>query len=121
VPKVGDRSKMMRLCVAFLAWFALAGAAAAQSAPEPEHVDQPVAAADSPDYRLGAGDKIRISVFGEESLSGEFLVSGGAGTIAFPLIGDVEASGLTVAELQSEIEGKLKPDYLKNPQVSIEG
>jgi polysaccharide export outer membrane protein len=72
------------------------------------------------EYTLGAGDKVRISVFGEESLSGEFLVPGGGGTIAFPLVGDVQASGLTVDQLQREIEAKLRDGYLKDPHVSIE-
>jgi polysaccharide export outer membrane protein len=72
------------------------------------------------DYKLGAGDKIRIIVFGEESLTGEFLVPGGAGQIAFPLIGDVQAGGLTVSEMQQEVEAKLKDGYLKLPHVSIE-
>lgn len=85
-----------------------------------------VAAAGAPldvanfDYRLGAGDKVRIIVFGEDSLTGEFLVPGGSGTIAFPLIGDVRAGGLSVGELQTELEGKLKDGYLKDPHVSIE-
>lgn len=72
------------------------------------------------DYRLGAGDKVRIIVFGENDLTGEFLVPGGSGVISFPLVGDVQAGGLTVEELQTEIEGKLKDGYLKDPHVSIE-
>jgi polysaccharide export outer membrane protein len=79
------------------------------------------ATATAPDsYRLGAGDKLRVIVFGEASLSGEFLVPGGAGTIAFPLIGDVRASGLSVSELQAELSDKLRDGYLKDPRVSIE-
>jgi polysaccharide export outer membrane protein len=95
-------------------------AAAAQDVTSLKASARAETAGDHVEYRLGAGDKVRISVFGEDSLSGEFLVPGGAGTIAFPLIGDVKAAGLTVSELQVEIEGKLRPDYLKNPQVSIE-
>jgi protein involved in polysaccharide export with SLBB domain len=72
------------------------------------------------DYRLGAGDKVRIIVFREDSLSGEFLVPGGEGKIAFPLIGDVQAGGLTVTQLQAELEGKLRDGFLKEPRVSIE-
>jgi protein involved in polysaccharide export with SLBB domain len=72
------------------------------------------------DYKLGAGDKVRIIVFGEDSLTGEFLVPGGSGVIAFPLVGDVQAGGLTVSQLQAEIEAKLKDGYLKDPHVSIE-
>lgn len=72
------------------------------------------------DYKLGAGDKVRVIVFGEDSLSGEFDVPGGAGTIALPLIGGVKASGLSVGQLQGEIEAKLRDGYLKDPHVSIE-
>ncbi|HZC16321.1 MAG TPA: polysaccharide biosynthesis/export family protein [Caulobacteraceae bacterium] len=108
---------------------ALGAGAMAQDAPAPTAAVQPPSAgqsaadrseADQTDYRLGAGDKLRIGVFGEDTLSGEFLVPGGGGTIAFPLIGDVQASGLTVNQLQTEIESKLRPDYLKDPHVSIE-
>ena len=71
------------------------------------------------EYHLGAGDKLRIIVFGEDSLTGEFFVSGG-GKIAFPLIGDIEAVGLTIPELQAAIAAKLSDGYLKQPRVSAE-
>jgi protein involved in polysaccharide export with SLBB domain len=71
------------------------------------------------EYHLGAGDKLRIIVFGEDSLTGEFFVSGG-GKIAFPLIGDVDAVGLTIPELQGAIAAKLADGYLKQPRVSAE-
>jgi protein involved in polysaccharide export with SLBB domain len=111
---------MMRWSLALLVSLTLIGVAAAQ--PTPAAVkDQSAPIVDSAkDYRLGAGDRLKINVFGEETLSGEFIVSGGAGSIAFPLIGDVPALGLTVSDLKAEIEGKLKPDYLKDPKVSIE-
>ena len=71
------------------------------------------------EYRLGAADKVRITVFGEEGLSGEFFVSG-AGRIAMPLVGEVDAVGLTTAELQLAIEAKLQDGYMKMPRVSAE-
>jgi protein involved in polysaccharide export with SLBB domain len=71
------------------------------------------------EYHLGAGDKLRIIVFGEESLTGEFFVSGG-GKIAFPLIGDIDVVGLTIPELQAAIAAKLADGYLKQPRVSAE-
>jgi protein involved in polysaccharide export with SLBB domain len=108
----------MRWLCACLILLILGAQALAQDAPRPPPNE--VAAPGNTDYRLGAGDKLRINVFGEETLSGEFLVPGGDGTIAFPLIGDVKAAGMTVNELQAEIVGKLKPDYLKDPHVSIE-
>ncbi len=71
------------------------------------------------DYVLGAGDKVRVIVCGEEGLSGEFVV-GGAGKVSFPLIGDVAASGLPVQAFQAELENGLKQGYLKSPRVSVE-
>ena len=71
------------------------------------------------DYHLGSGDKLRIIVFGEDSLSGEFLVSGN-GKVSLPLIGEIDALGRTIPELQTAIETKLADGYLKQPRVSAE-
>ena len=70
-------------------------------------------------YRLGSGDKVKVTVFGHDDLSGEFLV-GGNGEVALPLIGKVSAGGLTVAEFEVRVVAAFKPDYLKNPRVSVE-
>ncbi len=84
---------------------------------DPEPAAQPPTA--DPGYRLAAGDKVRITVYGHEDLSGEFEVDGG-GRLSLPLIRDVNAAGLTVRELQEAIIAKLKPDYLREPKVSAE-
>ena len=70
-------------------------------------------------YTLGAGDKLRVIVFGEEDLSGEFEVDS-AGWIAMPLIGEVRTAGRTVRQLEQAIVAKLLEGYLKKPQVSSE-
>jgi polysaccharide export outer membrane protein len=70
-------------------------------------------------YKLGAGDKIRINVFGEENLSGEFEVAP-SGSISLALIGSVEAKGLDTNTLEKVIEKKYSDGYLVNPQVSID-
>jgi len=70
-------------------------------------------------YRLSIGDKLRITVYGHEDLSGEFDVDA-TGNLSLPLIGDVHATGLTANELEAEITNLLRPDYLKNPRVSAE-
>jgi polysaccharide export outer membrane protein len=75
--------------------------------------------ADASDYALGSNDRLRITVFGEERLTGEYVLDGG-GSLAFPLIGQVDANGLTVKQLESAIGGKLSPTYVSNPSVSIE-
>lgn len=71
------------------------------------------------EYRLGAGDLLKITVFNQESLSGEYTVSG-TGLLSFPLIGAVTAKDLTVKQLEQAIADKLKPDYLLNPRISIQ-
>lgn len=69
-------------------------------------------------YRLGAGDKISVIVFGENDLSGEFLV-GDSGVVDLPLIGSVPAAGATIAQFQDGIVQKLSAGYLKDPKVSV--
>ena len=71
------------------------------------------------DYRLGVADKIRMIVFNEPTLTGEYIVSA-SGSVALPLIGDVPASGRSTADLQADIERRFKTGYLRDPHVSIE-
>jgi polysaccharide export outer membrane protein len=78
----------------------------------------PSSAADSA-YMLGSGDKVRVTVFGELDLSGEYQVDG-SGVLAFPLVGEVRAAGGTARKLENEIAKKLGSGYLKNPTVSVE-
>jgi protein involved in polysaccharide export with SLBB domain len=72
-----------------------------------------------PGYRLGPNDRVRIIVFGQPTLTGEFTVDGN-GVLSYPLIGNIPAGGMTTAELQQTITKKLEPDYLVNPSVSAE-
>lgn len=71
------------------------------------------------DYRLAPGDGVSIIVFGQTDLSGEYFVQS-SGTIAFPLVGDISAAGLTEEELTTRLLERLSPDYLKNPRVTVE-
>lgn len=80
---------------------------------------QPVAAQTDTSFRLGSGDRIRVTVFGSEDLSGEFEVDG-TGRVSLPLIQSVQAKGLTLPELEQAITDRLKPDFLKDPRVSID-
>ncbi|HKT85569.1 MAG TPA: polysaccharide biosynthesis/export family protein [Novosphingobium sp.] len=70
-------------------------------------------------YTLGPGDKLRITVYGEDTLTGEYNVSAD-GAISFPLIGNVPAAGKTIADLQSELTKQLANGYFENPRVSAE-
>ena len=96
-------------CVVFLSGL-YAASAVAQPAEEGRVLSE---------YRLGAGDKIRVITFGEDALTGEFYVSG-AGKVSLPLVGEVPASGKTIREFQAEVETALKGGYLREPRVSVE-
>lgn len=76
----------------------------------------PVAAPN--DYRIGPQDLLKIEVFGVPDLSRSVRVNA-SGQIALPLIGLVQAAGLTGEQLAAAIADALAKDYLQNPQVTI--
>jgi polysaccharide export outer membrane protein len=70
-------------------------------------------------YLLGAGDSLRITVFGEPDLSGTFKISDN-GALVMPLVGQVSAQGLSVPELQKRLVGQLNVKAVKSPDVTIQ-
>jgi protein involved in polysaccharide export with SLBB domain len=70
-------------------------------------------------YQLGTDDKLRITVFGEDRLTGEYAVTG-AGELSFPLIGNIPAAGKSVEDVRETIRSRLANGYLKDPRVSVE-
>jgi len=74
---------------------------------------------EAPDYRIGSGDTLRVSVFQIEALSFDELVVDASGLIEMPLIGSVQAAGRTPAELSAALQTGLGERYLRNPQVSV--
>ncbi len=99
-----------RAAVFALAALALAFAAAPSPAAAEERQDE---------YRIGAGDTLDITVFGHDDLSSEVLVDGSA-RISLPLLGQVDAGGKTIAELQAQVTEVLDRDFIVEPRVSIE-
>ena len=73
----------------------------------------------STEIRLEAGDKLRVTVFGEDKLSGDYQVNT-AGFVSLPLAGSVKVSGMTGPELERALEQKFKGPYLRNPRVTVE-
>ena len=71
------------------------------------------------EYRIGAGDHVKVTTYGEERLTGEFVVNS-AGVISFPLLGNVTAAGKTLAEFNAELQRRLGSEFMKNPQVTVE-
>jgi protein involved in polysaccharide export with SLBB domain len=74
---------------------------------------------DASAYRLGSGDKLRVTVFGEKDLSGEFDVND-QGVVALPLIGPTKLAGKTISEAEAQITQSYGKDYLVNPRVNVE-
>lgn len=92
----------------------LAGCSRGPSAPPPPSDTGADAA-----YKLAVGDRLRVAVFGHPKHTGEFQIDGG-GNINFPLLGEVAAKGLTVAELRRKLTKKLGENYIVNPKLSVE-
>lgn len=96
---------------------ALAGAAT------PAPAGEGVAASEAPltaDYVLGPNDRLRVSVFGEPSLSGEFVIDG-SGRASLPLVGEVSATGLSVRQFERAFEDALEAgEFLNEPRVAAE-
>jgi polysaccharide biosynthesis/export protein len=74
---------------------------------------------DNEPYTLDSGDKLRIVVFGQDTLSNTYIVDA-QGQVAFPLIGAVTARGLTTNQLAGSIAGKLKQSFIRDPSVVVE-
>jgi polysaccharide export outer membrane protein len=80
----------------------------------------PVAATfeDGP-YTLDSGDKLRIVVFGQDTLSNNYTVDA-QGAVSLPLVGAVEARGLTTSQLGNAIAARLRSGYVRDPSVAVE-
>ena len=98
---------------ALLAVSMLAGCSSYKPTPEAFHkvLDEP--------YRLGAGDRVRVTVFEQQGLTNTYSVDQ-SGYLSFPLIGAIPARGHTSQQLEGEIAKKLRQGYLRDPDVSVE-
>jgi protein involved in polysaccharide export with SLBB domain len=109
--------------IAFIAawsFFSCLGAAAQETGPAPANPAVTAAAGNEHGtYTLGAGDKLRVIVFNEENLSGEFVIDG-TGYVRLPLIGQIQAAGLTVFDFEKEVTSKLNAGYLVDAKISVE-
>jgi polysaccharide export outer membrane protein len=71
------------------------------------------------EYKLGTGDQLQVSIFGQPDLSGKFEVDGN-GNITLPLLGPLKAEGRTVAEVQQSVTGAYDKSFLVNAKVSVQ-
>ncbi len=70
------------------------------------------------DYRIGAQDILKITVYEEPDLTNTVRVTSD-GMITFPLIGNIKVAGLTVTDLEQKLTELLARDYLVNPQIYV--
>ncbi len=85
----------------------------------PAYAAYPPPGGSMPGYVLDAGDRLRITVFGQQGLTNSYAVDA-AGTITMPLVGPVPARGLTTEQLAQSISERLRQGYIREPQVAIE-
>jgi protein involved in polysaccharide export with SLBB domain len=109
------RLALSLICALFL----FGRVAYADQAPAPPATSQASAAGSDTSYILGPGDKIRVNVFGQADLGGEYVIDG-AGFVQLPLIGQTKAAGQTATALQKEIAAKFGDGFLVNPSIDVE-
>ncbi|WP_244631270.1 polysaccharide biosynthesis/export family protein [Aureimonas sp. ME7] len=102
-----------RAFIIALAGSMLAGCVSAPPPPPAFH------AALNTEYRLDAGDRLRVTVFEQDSLSNTYTVDK-AGYLSLPLVGAVPARGKTPDEVRAEIGAALRGGYLRDPDVSVQ-
>jgi polysaccharide export outer membrane protein len=105
---------MTRLIAAILAPILLFGCATALSDP-----DATASLGPSAPYTLWPGDKLKIAVFQEAQLTGEFQIDE-RGSFTYPLVGQISARGLTIEQLREMLAARLAAGYIRNPSITIE-
>lgn len=89
----------------------------AQTAPATPAAAAPAASLSS--YKLAAGDVVSVRVFGEEDFTRDKVRLTDAGSLAFPILGEVVLLGKTLGEIERLLTDRLKGRYLVNPKVSV--
>jgi polysaccharide biosynthesis/export protein len=97
----------------------LLAAAAMPGCVSASHRGQIGGALDEAEYTLASGDRIRLIVFGQDSLSNIYAVDG-SGRITMPLISSVEVAGLTTREVAERVAARLRAGYIREPRVTVE-
>lgn len=123
---VGEE-RALRVLTRFRQPLLVVGVMLAMSATACATTAQPQTAATAPatkagagdEYTLSSGDKVHVIVFGEETLTGDYVITSG-GNLSFPLVGNLRATDKTVEQLQIALAAALGDGYVNNPRVSIQ-
>jgi polysaccharide export outer membrane protein len=87
--------------------------------PAPSRIKSAVVSSFDASYRLDTGDRLRIVVYGQDGLTNVYAIDA-SGVIALPLIGAVTARGRTAAALATEIAGRLRDGFIREPSVAVQ-
>ena len=119
MPFLDDCKPGLEKFLAFLVvcWFVVFSTACQQTPTDRESSQD--ASYDHPVYTLGPGDKIRVTVYGHDDLSGIFIVDD-TGRISLPLIRGVNVKGMDLPELEQSVTKHLVRNHIVNPKVSID-
>ena len=71
------------------------------------------------DYVLGPNDRIRLKVYGEPDIAGEYEIDS-TGQVSIPLAGHIRATGLTTKQLERSIASTLAKGIVRDPRVNVE-
>jgi protein involved in polysaccharide export with SLBB domain len=117
---VGSSARRRRVLLFVCAFFLVVSGCSSipDLGPASEAQQQAIITASTESPRLQAGEKIRVTVYGEASLSGDYQIDP-SGYIALPLAGTVKAAGFTQPELEKELAKKFRSEYLKSPKVTV--
>lgn len=112
--------RILTLCGALLMVAGCAsGGGATQELLQSYGLESPVGMVADTEYRIGASDKLSVSVFQVPALTFEEIVVDAGGNLQFPLVGSIKAAGMTAAELSDELRTRLSQQYLRNPMVNV--
>src|SRR5438874_9024942 len=113
-----QRSFSAGLTLHFLLFvFAIAGISAGLSVRA--SAQTPPAASSAATYMLGPNDRIRLKVYGEADITGEYEVDSN-GQVSIPLAGHITAAGLTTKQLERSITSALSKGIVRDPRVNVE-
>ncbi|HEY0942044.1 MAG TPA: polysaccharide biosynthesis/export family protein, partial [Steroidobacter sp.] len=79
----------------------------------------PQAAASADSYVLGPNDRIRLKVYGEPDITGEYEINS-AGQVSIPLAGHIRAAGSTTRQLEKSIASALAKGIVRDPRVNVD-
>ena len=95
------------------------GISAMFTAPASAQVPPRTSASTADNYVLGPNDRVRLKVYGEPDIAGEYEIDS-TGQVSIPLAGHIRAAGLTTRELERSISSSLSKGIVRDPRVNVE-